>query len=467
MNDSRLPVEICEHIIDSDNPSYYSARKYWCCTALVCSAWLPRSRFNLYSEVELQRSGQARLLLRTLEENSHLAQLVVELDLYNGMEYIPVAQLARLLKNCVILDLFYVYSNNTAPYVVDACLYSLSLLGIVKLSLSVQRSTARALLRFIRSLAKLEDLTIFGSSSIRDMRSILALGPRRSQNGTSTALSKLKTLNLEVRNFSEMLESDPDGFHRKTPYTSDIHQITLEMLWCTYTQRFMMTVRSHCIQNFHRLQTLDIIFFLYKQDDTSDPPAMIKIRRLFTILTNENHRNRVSRSGLLDLLFGAHMLAVLDRFPSLIQLHFGLIDNDEIYDGDWWEEEMVRRLPSRLHAAVSVNIWDDGGRDVWLPEEDETTDENAEDETTDEEAKVETAEEEAQGIVTNGFAVSSSTAHSQLDPVAIHGGVRTKILDAGGYVAYRVDYDLESEDLGKTEFDIPQVEVPLSTHPAV
>ncbi|KAI0800288.1 hypothetical protein C8Q74DRAFT_1190513 [Fomes fomentarius] len=55
MDNSRLPVETCEQIIDS---LIYACRLYgeseyrpWYLTALVCSAWLPRSRFNLYSKV--------------------------------------------------------------------------------------------------------------------------------------------------------------------------------------------------------------------------------------------------------------------------------------------------------------------------------------------------------------------------------------------------------------------------------
>ncbi|KAI0800290.1 hypothetical protein C8Q74DRAFT_1165378, partial [Fomes fomentarius] len=79
------PVEICEPIIDSLSDlwgSRYDAYWDWRSTALVCAAWLPRSRFNLYREVQLGHdSGQASLLLQTLEENSHLAHLVVKLEL--------------------------------------------------------------------------------------------------------------------------------------------------------------------------------------------------------------------------------------------------------------------------------------------------------------------------------------------------------------------------------------------------
>ena len=72
MNDSLLPIEICEHIIDSCRPwhSYWSLRRQsygtWHQTALVCSAWLPRSRINLLYEVVLSDASDIDLLLRTL-----------------------------------------------------------------------------------------------------------------------------------------------------------------------------------------------------------------------------------------------------------------------------------------------------------------------------------------------------------------------------------------------------------------
>ncbi len=66
------------------------------------------------------------------------------------------------------------------------------------------------------------------------------------------------------------------------------------------------------------------------------------------------------------------MLTVLEGFPSLSQLRFTLIDDidhgkDHGQDPDlrkyfkleaevWWKEEIMRRLSSRLHAAISVSI---------------------------------------------------------------------------------------------------------------
>lgn len=67
----------------------------------------------------------------------------------------------------------------------------------------------------------------------------------------------------------------------------------------------------------------------------------------------------VERSGLLDLLAGDHMRAVLDGFSSLTQLDITFHENDARYDEMWWKQEMARRLPSRLHAALSVFLYED------------------------------------------------------------------------------------------------------------
>ena len=114
MNDSRLPIEICEHIIDfcrepPDNSwfsrtSYHTLRQ----TALVCSAWLPRSRLNLFYEVFLRDASNVDLLLRTLQETPHFADMVVRLTIRGDDRYVPFARmpLPLLLKNCAALDLF-------------------------------------------------------------------------------------------------------------------------------------------------------------------------------------------------------------------------------------------------------------------------------------------------------------------------------------------------------------------------
>ncbi|RDX43607.1 hypothetical protein OH76DRAFT_1191315 [Lentinus brumalis] len=91
MNTSQVSMEVWERIIDlvgtesnTDPITYYPAIRTCC---LVCSSWLPRSRFNLFSKVsiteELSRSGLSRVycLARTVCERSDLIYLIHELHI--------------------------------------------------------------------------------------------------------------------------------------------------------------------------------------------------------------------------------------------------------------------------------------------------------------------------------------------------------------------------------------------------
>ncbi|KAI0800259.1 hypothetical protein C8Q74DRAFT_1435121 [Fomes fomentarius] len=386
----------------------------------------------MYRTVHLRRSDQVEPLLRTLEENSHLAHLVVKLKVVVA-GYIPFTQFARLLQNCVIINIYGIDWKDYSPRFADTCLYPFSLLGIVRLKLMVSKSTARGLLRFVRSLIKLEQLTLTGDESLTGMEPIAALGARRSQNGNPAALSKLKKLKL--RGTSVCITFPPHYFGDAVVDLS-LHFSEEE------------------ISHFHRLQTLDIDLTSDEQDDTYDPQSMSKIRRLFwilssvssgpalhvlkvslfptlhsphTLVTPRNWSYLVDRSGLLKLLVGANMLKVLDGFPSLSQLRFKLWENDDDYNEAWWKKQMVRRLPSRFHA-VTIELYMYDRPHLWLTEDEITpsTEENEED------------------IATNDLGVSSSTMH-QLDPVSNDGGFRRKML--GGLSTHRGDSDLESENL--------------------
>lgn len=194
----RLPVEMWDHIIDSlafaDIYPRSELYRTWCVTALVCSTWLRRSRFNIYRKVLLQRSSQFDSLFRTLEGNPHLAHLVVELEAYGDWgEYIPFPRLAPLLKNCAILHLYDMDWKCYPPGYTDTCLYPFSLLGIVTLRLMVSRSTARGLLHFIHSLKKLENLSLLTSDEyLPKMEPIAEPDAGGSPDRTPTALSKLE-----------------------------------------------------------------------------------------------------------------------------------------------------------------------------------------------------------------------------------------------------------------------------------
>ena len=165
MNNSRLPIEIWEHIIDSCRKpqDWYERMWYhtWRQTALVCSAWLPRSRLNLLYEVELRDTSSVDLLLRTLQETQHFADMVIRLTVSAGhTRYVPFARmpLPLLLKKCVAVDLDLVDWTVYPPRYANTGLYALS--EIVELRLNLDSINLQASVRLFWSLHHLRTLRL-------------------------------------------------------------------------------------------------------------------------------------------------------------------------------------------------------------------------------------------------------------------------------------------------------------------
>ncbi|KAI0364996.1 hypothetical protein BV20DRAFT_784561 [Pilatotrama ljubarskyi] len=70
-----IPMEICEAIIDCVWPDQDTLQR----CALICHAWLPRSRYNLYRRVSIRRPEQLSRLSRRLLASLGEADLVQEL----------------------------------------------------------------------------------------------------------------------------------------------------------------------------------------------------------------------------------------------------------------------------------------------------------------------------------------------------------------------------------------------------
>ena len=115
MQNSRLPVEVCERIIDSSWKSQgllsmqncFAQRRTLVSCTLVCTQWVPRARTYLYRTVNLQTSHKAELFARTLRNAPYLSTLVHELIINKDREYIPFAQglFLRYLSNVHLLYL--------------------------------------------------------------------------------------------------------------------------------------------------------------------------------------------------------------------------------------------------------------------------------------------------------------------------------------------------------------------------
>ncbi|RDX50016.1 hypothetical protein OH76DRAFT_476588 [Lentinus brumalis] len=101
MQHSRLPLELCEQVIDC----IWKTHPWWDRHQLVhripiyvgasedplrdlracgwtCSAWYPRARFHIYHTVTFNHDHQVELFMRSVFETPHLADLVHELIVY-------------------------------------------------------------------------------------------------------------------------------------------------------------------------------------------------------------------------------------------------------------------------------------------------------------------------------------------------------------------------------------------------
>ena len=207
MNNSRLPIEICEHIIDScpqpRDESWFRQPWYhpWRQTALVCSAWLPRSRLNLLYEVVLQDVSDVDLLLRTLQEAPHFADMVLRLSVnIHSKSHQPIARmpLVLLLKNCVGLCLYHTYWAEMYPSrYADRFLHPWS--GrIVELRLAICSGALRTIIRFIWSLHHLRYLWLSRGEDRESSRFITKWRP--DVQAAAGKCHSLRSLKFEVRN---------------------------------------------------------------------------------------------------------------------------------------------------------------------------------------------------------------------------------------------------------------------------
>ena len=166
MNDSRLPLDICEQIIDACWDRFVHPRFHryatWRQTALVCSAWLPRSRFNLLYAVYLWEKDHVGLLLRTLQETPHFADLIVTLEVqadWTGSFPLAFLPLLQLLRNCRAATFEYMPWGLYLPQYARIGLFPLSN-RITELRIDIDRGVLHNALRFVWSLRQLNKLHV-------------------------------------------------------------------------------------------------------------------------------------------------------------------------------------------------------------------------------------------------------------------------------------------------------------------
>ncbi|KAI0758661.1 hypothetical protein C8Q74DRAFT_257960 [Fomes fomentarius] len=172
MQTSRLPIQICEHVIDACHDNRQSAWQHetcyrtWCQTALVCYDWLPRSQLNLFRNIDIHSASHLDLLLRTLSDAPHLADLVSGVRIASRKsEYIPFDRLlnSQLLRNCIRVNLMRIPWKASYQYA-DRNLYPLRSLGITHFAVELEQGSCASLLHCLYTLPLLQDLTLSAAS---------------------------------------------------------------------------------------------------------------------------------------------------------------------------------------------------------------------------------------------------------------------------------------------------------------
>ncbi|KAI0751929.1 hypothetical protein C8Q80DRAFT_607350 [Daedaleopsis nitida] len=184
MENCLVPIEVCERVIDAcyqpENLRGWRTRVVtssyftWQQTALVCSAWLARSRLNLLHEVVLCSTTQVDLLIRTLLDDvpagnstgHRLADVVVCMTVHAWDAYVPFTRmpLQSMLCKCVTYNLAEIGWRDHYPLrLIDAFMSSLWGKGIISLQISLERGLLFAVMHLIWALPMLQDLELHSS----------------------------------------------------------------------------------------------------------------------------------------------------------------------------------------------------------------------------------------------------------------------------------------------------------------
>ncbi|KAI0692853.1 hypothetical protein C8T65DRAFT_71317 [Cerioporus squamosus] len=165
MDESRLPLELCEFILDACGCEFYIRLRYDTlrACALTCKGWHPRSRYNLLHRVSFRRPQQVDRFLSTITANAPLADLVHELHVTpadaHRHGFFPIAnpQLVTKLRSVRQLALRQ-FNWDTFPPIYYVFVGKFNLVSSLEISNIVFHSP-RDLVRLVRYLPKLNRLS--------------------------------------------------------------------------------------------------------------------------------------------------------------------------------------------------------------------------------------------------------------------------------------------------------------------
>ncbi|KAI0687029.1 hypothetical protein C8Q76DRAFT_761050 [Earliella scabrosa] len=368
MNNSRLPIDVCEQIIDVCRGSGFpwwrdDSYQTWCRSALVCSAWRPRSQYNLLREVVFGRTPQVALLIRTLLDRPHLANLVrvVSVGPFQALpsgisHYIPFAQtpLPQLLKNCVTLDFTLLAWDHYPPFYADIGLYPWK--KITDFSVKLTLSTATSIWRYIWSLPMLRnlDLLIHAHSTLETPTVIQRIPKCMPQD----PCKNLRVVSIWLHG-PFALRFVPRG-----GIGTHITALAIGSLGSQLSDPVL-----ECIQMAKRLETLKLRPTI-DRGDSSDVLVYVPAKEALEYVTSTDvfqnfHIDfcasgsqcyNTNRDGMLDILCHEDIVASLLRFPMLRLFQITLGENDPRYGETWWTKQVALRCPEELRSVVSVKV---------------------------------------------------------------------------------------------------------------
>ncbi|KAH9886220.1 hypothetical protein C8Q73DRAFT_795402 [Cubamyces lactineus] len=352
MEHSRFPIEVCESIIDQSATIPYLPDRYrmLLACAATCTAWVPRTYFNLYREIALKRRARCDQLLDTLAQHPERVDLWL-------FEFLPIVPLLAplLLSDCRELVLGGRYDIQPFPpqYLARLVIPHLALnKSITSLTLVLDPPLGRIsdLFRVIGSLPRLQ---------------ILEWHCRVLVNVKPPEWAQVSRTRLTCRNLKRLTLIAPPLFRIEQFPPAALFGLAIEYLKLKVQYGIWPSDKMlDCMTSWHQLRELEIEFWstLTNAQGGIDfmrilhhiqPTNMIRLT--ITLCPTEGSYFG-PRARFVDSLAGRAMQQVLGSFDQLVQFRVRLYDNREAFDAAWWRTQLCRRWPPGTKSTVVCEV---------------------------------------------------------------------------------------------------------------
>ncbi|TFK88022.1 hypothetical protein K466DRAFT_89369 [Polyporus arcularius HHB13444] len=391
MEHSRLPIDVCEQVIDSISstppwwsqvPSVLQDRDSLLACAWTCSAWYPRARLHLYHTVAFERPRQVELFIRSIHENPSLPDLVRALNVYFAWDaYIPFAQSAlfttlRHLRSMVIIHTTRSWARRSIWHYPPHHHVLVTQYSLTDLAFDLDPSHADMLayaVRIIWSLRELESLRInFKINELYRQVRAMRLGRVHSlRRPWSCAKLTVLTIRGSLLTLYETMQILPPCV-----FGTEVEQLAVDMddpISEVYARSHPLLEQISAMSSLTELRlcasatgtgwkSISISLPLFLRSLPS--PESLRVVSIKAI----NHYEEGTRSAFLSSLMRVN--AESQMLPNLSILGLELTDDDS-HDAAWWKEKLLECMPAlrgRNIMAVKINAYTNS-RDGWRIED--------------------------------------------------------------------------------------------------